>query len=261
MHPQLKNPSINDLAKFLCLAMITLFGLNTSFGQTSASPAASLQESFRGTLQQEPNSDKDEANSPSIVFVESNSGEKYSTITHQSFYRLVPQREYILNGIVVRKHLPDKAISSDYMQLVQSAWPDMETTVLKYKAKKVEDSINKNPKKSLVLVCSLRKADSPSGQRRNQIKIDGNIQKPSLIKRVTPVYPDAAKAFRIMGQVILQVTIDEEGNVEEITTKSGDWYLVAAAIEAVQQWKFSPVFIGGSPASVIVTVEVMFSML
>jgi TonB family protein len=245
----LKHFSIYSLAKFLCLALIALPGLGTSFGQTSAPQAASLQESFRGTFQQESNSE--------VVFLESNGGVKYSTIT-QSFYKLVPQQEYVLNGIVVQKHLPNKAKLDDYVRLVQSAWPDIDSATLKYKAKKVEDWIRKNPEKPLVLMCSLHRADAPAGQGRKPIEISGKMPKPRLIKKVAPVYPDVAKQNRISGIVRLQVIIDEEGDVVEITPKSGDLYLIAAAIEAVQQWKFSPFLMGGAPVPAIVTADVEF---
>jgi TonB family protein len=259
MHPQLKHSYIGNLAKFLRLALITLIGLISVFGQTSASQTASLQESFRGTFQQEPNSDKGGSNYPSIVFVESN-GEKKLGIIAPSVYRLIPQQEYLLNGIFVQKHLSKKPKSDEYKKLVKSAWPDGDSAALKSTAKEVKDWIKKNPEKPLVLVCSLRKADSSIEQKRNPIRIGENVQESKLIKKVEPVYPQAAMQNRISGKVRLQITVDEEGNVEEITPKSGDPLLVASAIDAVQQWQYSPTLLNGNPVPVIAEVTVFFKM-
>jgi TonB family protein len=124
---------------------------------------------------------------------------------------------------------------------------------------KVEAQIKKNPDKPLLLICSLRKAESlPTN--RNAVRIGGNVAESKLISKVQPVYPQAAKKKHISGNVLLQVTIDEEGNVEEITPKSGELHLVAAAIESVQQWKYSPTSINGEPVSVIAAVKVLFQL-
>jgi TonB family protein len=260
MHPVLKRSSIYGLKKFLCLALITLSMLGTCFGQKSTPHAAALQESFRGTFQPEPNSDKGASISPSVIFVDSKDGKIYSIIT-QAFYRMVPRREYILNGIVIQKQLANTAASVDYMRLVQSAWPRMDSDALKHTAKKAADWIAKNPEKPLVLICSLSRADFPVGQRRDPIMMGSRIQEIELIKRVQPVYPQAAKNKHISGIVLMQVTIDEEGDVEEITPISGPPLLVPAAMAAVQEWKYSPMFINGNPVPIIGRVTVSFQLI
>jgi TonB family protein len=254
-----KRTSLHAMFNFKYLMLTILLGFSTSFGQTSTSQAAPLQESFRGTFQQEPNSDKGGSTSPSIVFVESNGVNKFSTIA-QSFYRFVPQREYLLNGIFVQKHLPEKPKSAEYIQLVQSAWPDMDSEALKSTAREVEVWIKKNPKKPLVLLCSLRRADTLAGKRHNPIMIAANVLESNLISRVIAVYPQAAKSKHISGNVLLQVTIDEEGNVEEIIPKSGPPLLVPAAMAAVQQWKYRPILLNGEPVPAIATTMVLFKL-
>jgi TonB family protein len=262
MPSQLKHSSIYDLTKFLCLALIALSGISTSFGQISAPHATPLQESFRGTFQQDQletsKSHKKSSIPPSIVFAENEGGKKYATIT-PSYFRLFPQKEYLLNGIVVQKNLPHKATPAAYMQLVQSAWQGMDLNLLEAMSQRVEAQIKKNPDTPLLLIGSLRKAESLS-TNRNAIRAGGNVQLPALINRVDAVYPQAAKKKHISGKALLQVTIDEEGNVEEITPKSGEANLVTAAMEAVQQWKYSPTLINGNPVPIIAPAVVVFTM-
>jgi TonB family protein len=61
-----------------------------------------------------------------------------------------------------------------------------------------------------------------------------------VIKRVEPEYPPMMKRLEIGGTVRLRVTVKADGNVESVDTLGGNDGLAAAAVKAVQQWKFSP---------------------
>ncbi|HTY64359.1 MAG TPA: M56 family metallopeptidase [Acidobacteriota bacterium] len=97
-------------------------------------------------------------------------------------------------------------------------------------------------------------------QRIEPIKVRGEIQESKLIRRVEPVYPELAMRARVQGQVILKVTVDEEGNVTEATVTDGHPLLNEAAVNAVKQWKYSPTFLNGKPVPVIATVSVTFNL-
>jgi periplasmic protein TonB len=62
----------------------------------------------------------------------------------------------------------------------------------------------------------------------------------------------------ISGKVQLQIIVDEEGNVEEITPKSGDPLLVASAIDAVLQWQYKPTLLNENAVPVMAVVTVFF---
>jgi len=51
---------------------------------------------------------------------------------------------------------------------------------------------------------------------------------------------ELAKRARVSGTVILQVTVDEEGNVSEVKVLRGHPLLDDEAVRAVRQWKYSP---------------------
>ncbi len=92
------------------------------------------------------------------------------------------------------------------------------------------------------------------------LRIGGNIAASHLRRRVEPVWPELAKRARVQGIVLLQVTIDAQGNVEEVRLLRGHPLLNEAAIDAVKQWKYDPVRLNGAPVAVITTVTVDFKL-
>ncbi|HKQ03810.1 MAG TPA: energy transducer TonB [Blastocatellia bacterium] len=78
-------------------------------------------------------------------------------------------------------------------------------------------------------------------------------------KRVAPAYPPGAAAAGIAGEVLIEVTVDEEGNVISAIGVSGDKTLAEAAIEAARQWKFKPTKMAGEPVKVIGRIRFNFN--
>lgn len=68
-----------------------------------------------------------------------------------------------------------------------------------------------------------------------------------VIKAVEPTYPETAKGKQLQGRVWGHLTIDESGNVVAAEPISGDPILLAAAIDAMEQWKFQPYIKDGHP--------------
>ena len=85
--------------------------------------------------------------------------------------------------------------------------------------------------------------------------------KPQLIHRVDPVYPERARRAGIEGVVVLKIKTDEEGSVISLVImRSESTMLNQAAIEAVRQWKYLPVFIDGNFIPLVTTVTVTFKL-
>jgi TonB family protein len=91
------------------------------------------------------------------------------------------------------------------------------------------------------------------------VPISGDVLEFNAIRKIQPIYPPMAREAQAQGDVVLDVVVDEEGNVSKITVKSGDPLLRKAAEDAVRQWKYSPTVINGEPVSVISTVTVKFN--
>jgi len=60
--------------------------------------------------------------------------------------------------------------------------------------------------------------------------------------RVAPVYPEEAKRARVEGKVVLEVTVEENGEVSMAKVVNGPQLLQQAAVDAVKQWRFSNPF-------------------
>src|SRR4030043_137473 len=88
------------------------------------------------------------------------------------------------------------------------------------------------------------------------VKAVGEVQPPKLIKKVDPVYPEAARQAGVKGVVILECTTDAYGSVVSVKVLRSIPALDQAAIDAVKQWVYEPMIIDGKPRGVIFTVTV-----
>ena len=100
----------------------------------------------------------------------------------------------------------------------------------------------------------------PPAPPRAPMRIGGDIRPPVLVHRVEPMYPELAASARVEGTVILEAIIDEDGTVQSLKVLRSVPLLDKAAVAAVEQWKYSPVMLNGSPVRVILTVTVSFKI-
>jgi TonB family protein len=83
-----------------------------------------------------------------------------------------------------------------------------------------------------------------------EIRQSMEVLQKSVTYQVEPEYPQEAKAQGISGSVVLEVRIDEAGNVISVTPVSGQQLLVNVAMKAVKAWKFAPTKLSGVAAQV-----------
>ncbi|MGB7295851.1 MAG: TonB family protein [Candidatus Aminicenantales bacterium] len=88
----------------------------------------------------------------------------------------------------------------------------------------------------------------------------GEVLIPRLIKKVDPVYPEAARKAGIQGLVLLEATTDEKGNIAAVRVLKSIPELDGAAIDALKQWKYDPVIVEGKPKGVVFTVTIQFRL-
>jgi len=88
----------------------------------------------------------------------------------------------------------------------------------------------------------------------------GEVLVPKLIKKVDPVYPEAARKAGIQGIVLLEATTDEQGNVVKVKVQKSIPELDQAAIDALKQWKYEPMIVEGKPKGVVFTVTIRFAL-
>jgi TonB family protein len=92
------------------------------------------------------------------------------------------------------------------------------------------------------------------------IRKSGGVLQGSATKRVEPAYPPLAKAAQVSGAVVVEVTIDEEGNVISARPISGHPLLKDASVAAARGWTFAPTMLEGVPVKVIGTITFNFNL-
>ena len=114
---------------------------------------------------------------------------------------------------------------------------------------------------SVVFTLGGEAAPAPPKQGVPQrIRVGGTTRMPVLVNQVMPVYPPDAKAKHICGTVVLRATIDKEGAVKKIEFVSGPPELMKSAMDAVQQWRYSPAKLNGEPVEFPTTISVVFNL-
>jgi protein TonB len=100
----------------------------------------------------------------------------------------------------------------------------------------------------------------PAPTPRKPVRVGGDIKEPTLTYRVDPVYPLLTVVRQLEGVVILEAVVDEEGRVESIRVLRSPGVFEQAAVEAVRQWRYSPVILNGRPEKFILAVTVSFRL-
>jgi protein TonB len=100
---------------------------------------------------------------------------------------------------------------------------------------------------------------APSPRLEGPLKIGGNVKEPHLLTRVMPEYSLVAKEAGVQGDVIINTTIDQRGNVVNMQVVSGPQLLRGAALDALRRWKYQPSTLNGQPIAVQMLVTLKFS--
>jgi protein TonB len=99
---------------------------------------------------------------------------------------------------------------------------------------------------------------APAPKPAGPVRIGGNVSAPALVKRVEPIYPDMALMAKVGGMVILEAVVGADGSVESVKVLRSVKFLDEAALEAVKQWRYSPLILNGIPTPFVLTVTLNF---
>ncbi len=92
------------------------------------------------------------------------------------------------------------------------------------------------------------------------IDTGGQIRPPMRIAGAPPVYPAAARAARVEGDVFIEAVIGVDGRVQDMRLQRSIPLLDRAALDAVRSWLYTPTILNGQPVPVILTVTVRFRL-
>ncbi len=88
-----------------------------------------------------------------------------------------------------------------------------------------------------------------------------DIAPPVVLHRVTPVYTDLARKVGYQGVAIVELLIDEHGEVARARVlRELPFGLSDSALAAVRQWRFGPSTLNGQPVSVVYRIAVQFRL-
>jgi TonB family protein len=92
------------------------------------------------------------------------------------------------------------------------------------------------------------------------VRLHSGMKAPVKTVHVAPVYPAIAQSARVQGVVILEAVLDATGRVESVRVLRSIPLLDQAAVDVVQQWRFTPALLNGQAVPVVMTVTVNFAL-
>ena len=105
------------------------------------------------------------------------------------------------------------------------------------------------------------KSDS---EKLETVAFDGHCEEithPVVLEKINPKYPPEAREEKLMGTVVVETVITDEGLVDAVeVVKSDDERFSRAATEAIEQWRFEPALCDGTPVSVYYNLTVNFRL-
>jgi TonB family protein len=90
--------------------------------------------------------------------------------------------------------------------------------------------------------------------------VSPEIARGILIYSVEPKYPEEALARHIEGPVVLDILVNREGLVQQLSVLNGPSELASTAINAVRQWRFRPYQPNGFPVEFETRITVNFAL-
>lgn len=97
-----------------------------------------------------------------------------------------------------------------------------------------------------------------TGAEPTDTTIEGSVLNGRAIALPKPAYPLIARAAHASGTVVVQVLIDEQGNVSAARAVDGNPLLQAVSVAAARQAKFSPTLLEGEPVKVTGVIQYNF---
>ncbi len=99
-----------------------------------------------------------------------------------------------------------------------------------------------------------------SGMPVRRVRMGGSVAASSLVKKVSPQYPEEARHQRISGTVRMHAIIGTDGALKQIEVMYGDPILAEAAVRALKQWRYRQTTLDGVPVEIDTSVDMIFSL-
>ncbi len=83
---------------------------------------------------------------------------------------------------------------------------------------------------------------------------------PQVLSEVRPTYPPEAKEKRLEGDVVLDILIDQAGNVRDAKVVEGEKIFWVGALAAIKKFKFKPAKVDGESVAVRIQYRIVFEL-
>lgn len=100
----------------------------------------------------------------------------------------------------------------------------------------------------------------PLSSAQEVTSVDARVLMEYVTHRALLVYPAIAKAAHIEGTVVVEVKVDDHGEVVSVRPLSGPPMLIPEAVDCVKRWTFRPFVRNGAPSVVSGKVNLIFSL-
>jgi protein TonB len=101
---------------------------------------------------------------------------------------------------------------------------------------------------------------APDIKPEGPVRVGGEVKAPHLIFSTPPIYPLVAKQASVEGDVVVQTTIDVNGNVASMQVVSGPEMLRQAALDSLRRWRYEPSKMNGQPIATQMEVTIRFRL-
>ena len=164
-------------------------------------------------------------------------------------------------NLLVRERADLRDTPAEYQRDIQEAddWVMKALAAKKEKAEERGSAAANPPAGALGAISGGIRRDQTGGGGGDRLERPSRVE-PMVIRKVPPVYPEEARRAHIQGFVNLAIVIGADGRVTDVQFVSGPEALKQAAIDAVRQWVYTPMRVGGTPVSTKTTVIVNFTL-
>jgi TonB family protein len=156
-----------------------------------------------------------------------------------------------------KKGSPDKAMA-DFQKAIDL---DAGNETAKINLKRLQDDQAKALAKARELEAASKPAPPPpvvSTVRPESIDL-GQLNASQAVRLVKPIYSAVAMRSGIYGKVVVNLTLDEEGNVKSADATSGPSLLRSAAEDAARRSKIKPAMLNNIPIKATATIVYNFA--
>jgi TonB family protein len=152
--------------------------------------------------------------------------------------------------LILRNELDEfqgRTVAKD-ISIDQRSIPAARARVFKLEAKAADDAV-------------FAQGDDLERMERRPVQVGAATMAGTLVSKVNPSYPAAAKAKNAVGAVTVQAVIGRDGRVDFVRLVAApDLDLGNAAMAAVKQWIYKPYLLDGEAVEVETTMIVSFSI-